>query len=40
MLIDTLWRLAGALSGGLESLTAAGWSVTMRVPRPQHRRRT
>jgi hypothetical protein len=39
MLIDTLWRLASALSGGLERLSVAGWSVTMRVPRPQHRRR-
>ena len=38
MLIDFLWRTAGALAGGLEGLTTAGWSLTMRVPRPQQGR--
>jgi hypothetical protein len=39
MLIDMLWRAAGALSGALEHFAAIGWSVRMAVPRP-HRRRS
>jgi hypothetical protein len=39
MLINMLWRAAGAISGGLEGITTAGWSLTMLVPRPHRRRR-
>jgi len=38
MLINTLWRAAGALSGALEQFAAIGWSVTTSLPRPRRRR--
>ena len=39
MLIDTLWRAAGAVSGALEQFAAIGWSMRMSLPRPRPRPR-